>query len=476
MKKLRTIILVMLLVNLVGCGSKKVEEPDNATMKKDIQDYITEMIDEDAEVKIFEKTDSKEDDNKLVVTCNVLFGNSDEESKGDFILTYELSDGKWTLSKCRVELDDAKAANNETKEKKEQEKNSDTASEEDIEMSDELYDFTFTLDGVVYQLPFDYSQLTANGWTISSTGYSEDYMMAANSYENIYFAKNGNKVMFEPINMSGNSKKLKDCKIGGIEVENNDLVDTALFSIAKGINTESTLEEVTSAFGTASTTNKYDDYTVVRYEKDNYIEFSMYCYNENTDYNQISMRNFESDESDETEVSADVPKYLSEYAAPAELGDDFLSGNIEIAGKLYTLPAPVSEFLDDGWTIQSKSNGVGSMNTDSVTIEKDGKKLSLYIENLADYQTIPENCAVYRVYAYADDGISVKIPKGLSFDSTKADVEAAKSEEFSYYKSESSYSYSYDKYDEGYSLDIYVDAATEKISQFSVSCKIWKYE
>ena len=50
------------------------------------------------------------------------------------------------------------------------------------------------------------------------------------------------------------------------------------------------------------------------------------------------------------EKNADVklPKCLSNYETPAELGNDIFSGNISIDGALYRLPAPLSQLLDNG--------------------------------------------------------------------------------------------------------------------------------
>ena len=481
MKKMIICLLLMLMLGLVGCEKEAtIETLADSSIKEDVQEYIEEMLDETAKIDIFEKVSSETNDTDMVVVCNVLFGSDEEKEQGVFTLTYKKGEGEWILSKCRVELEekeDSDDVDNVEQNQGEEETpgNDNTDSNSEIVMSDELYDYTFTLDGVVYKLPFAYTDLVENGWTISSTGVTESNTISGNSYESMYMAKNGNKIYVTVINLSGNTKELRACKVGGIDVYRSDILNNDFFYIAKGINTESSLDEIVAAFGSVNKSNTYSDYTVTTYEKDNYVYAKFYNYPDNIRYNQIILRNYVSDESDITETITDVPEYLSTYIAPEELGTDLLSGNIEIDGDLYCFPAPVSAFLENGWTVKSKNDSVGSGNTDYMTLTRNGKNLDISIANYAEYQTIPENCAVYSMYLYDDDKIPFEIAKGVTFDSTKEDIESVVSDEFSYYKGTNNYSYSYDDYDAGVQVTFYVDIETEKLSQITYRFKTWAY-
>ena len=300
---------------------------------------------------------------------------------------------------------------------------------EELVVSDNLYDFTFMLDGVVYQLPCAFSSFTDNGWTISSTG--SNGLINANSYTTIQLAHNGNKIYVDVINMSGNAKALEDCKIGGVDINRNSLNDWNLLEIAKGITLNSSLDEITAAFGSGNSINTYSDYTTIRYTKDSYVDVRFVCYSEDVKYNEITMRNYVSDENDITETSTEVPEYLSSYQPPIELGNDLTVPVINLDGDLYALPAPVSVFLDDGWIITQKYGDVGAGNTDQMRLERNGHKLYVYIVNFAQYQTIPENCAIYSLSIDYNDAIDFELPAGLTWNSTKADVENAVTEQFS---------------------------------------------
>jgi hypothetical protein len=254
-----------------------------------------------------------------------------------------------------------------------------------------------------------------------------------------------------------------------------DILDQSLFTIAQGIQVLSSKDDVIEAFGAPNSTNDYDDYSSLQYNFGDYSDAKFWCYTEDKKFNEITLRNFASDESDVTETSEEVPEYLTTYVAPTELGEDNTTSIMEFDGKIYALPAPLSEFLDDGWVITSKPDSVSAGNTDVVKVEKDGKALYLYIENFASYQTTPENCAVYNVTVYEDDEVSIILPGGITNGSTKEEVEAWITDEYSYYKGNYAYAYSYDDYDTEVYITVYVDVETEKVDGINVDCDHWPF-
>lgn len=181
-------------------------------------------------------------------------------------------------------------------------------------------------------------------------------------------------------------------------------------------------------------------------------------------------------ENDKTETNTARPAYLDQYTASSELGSDKTSSVISIEGALYQFPAPVSEFINNGWQIIQQPGAIVAGGNDSIRVEKDGKKLYLYTINFAEYQTTSENCVVYSVYIDADDEISVELPIGINFNSDKSDVEAAITEDFSCYEGTYKYDYSYSEYTtREYSLSIDVDVETEMVTQISMRCRTWDY-
>ena len=352
--------------------------------------------------------------------------------------------------------------------------------EKPVEMSDNLFDFTFELQGVLYQLPFDYKQFTENGWTISTTGYNSETMISGSSYDFISMVNDGRRIDVYIINMSGNAKPLGECKIGGVECDKKSGVS---FAIAKGITCDATVQQIKDAFGTPSSNNKGSDYTSLEYKVDDSYQRSVrfYIYDESsnmTDYSSIEIKNFVASDDDKTETNSAVPQYLSEYKAPAELGDNLKSGVLRLENKLYQLPAPISEFINDGWSIAEQSGDVVAGGTDYIEIEKGSARISARIMNYADYQTIPENCAVFSVDIEADEAASAdfELPGSIKLGITKADVQGIVDGSFDYYDGTYSYHYSYSEYKErDFNIDIDVDKESGVVDRIKISEQTWKY-
>ena len=312
------------------------------------------------------------------------------------------------------------------------------------------------LEGDVYQLPFAYSVLADKGWRIYNSEYYDDTKINGNSYGDITLQKDKKTIDVSIINASGNAKELKDCNVGGISVYGSNK-NAPEFSIAKGIKVGDKEDKVREAFGSPTDTSNYDEYNYLRYGEDDSIT-TIVCDNGTDEYNdaQIEIKNFVATEDDKkTETSDEVPEYLSTYVAPTELGTDPLSYNIEIENQVYTLPAPVSVFTDNGWKIASQEDSVpsGRSLSSAIKLQKDGKEIEASVTNFADYQTKPENCAISYLYFYADESKNpeVKLPGGITIKSTSEDVKKWAGDKFDYSKSgDSEYYNYYDDDNEGY--------------------------
>lgn len=437
----------------------KVEEPTTAPVA-DEEDGITPDTDDSKEK---EDSESKDD------------GEDNTEDKEDSTVKSDPEDSNG--SDEDEEKDKVEDKDNEDKEEPKEEEPVDDKPAQ-IEMSDKLFDFTFSLDGVVYQLPCSYQTFTDNGWTISSNGYSSKTMIGGKKYDSFYMSKDGHKVMVYVYNYSGNAKKIEDCKIGGVMCEPSYGSE---FVIAKEVTPLSGVELVKEAFGIPNSSNSGNSYESISYYNNiNTNRIRFYFNLDNNEYSSIEMRNFVETEDDVTETNEEMPEYLLSYVEPSELGEDMLSSVVYLEGDLYQLPAPVSCFIENGWKIIEHSGSVEAGGTSSVRMKKNGKRMHVYIVNYGEYQTIPENCAVYKIDAHDDEKINIELPgtdKLITIGMAKDELDEVLGDEFSYYEGTYSYSYSYSEYrDREYALYIYVDAETKLVSQISLSCKTWNYE
>ena len=335
----------------------------------------------------------------------------------------------------------------------------------------------FVLEGKEYTLPFDYSVLEADGWQ-TSTDMSQS--LDGLTYTFVYINKDGKpNITVDVFNGSGNSKKLSECKVTSIKFKKAQLSDYS-FELGNGLKPGDDKDAVEKVMGAPTESNEYDEYLTNTYGKsrdEGEIEFTWWKDEESKkngeDQIEVSYMLRE-----ETASSSEVPDYLSEYTAPAAIGDDFDSSTFSLGGVVYQLPCPTSEFIKNGWTL-TETQDVMAGRTGYGTLEKDGVKLRVDFKNFADYQTDGSNCAISEIEAsaYGDNPVpDFTVPKGLSLTTGKADLEAAlktSAVEFSSSDSDSYISYNYGDYDKGCSASFYFDKDENKITHITIGGENW---
>lgn len=195
---------------------------------------------------------------KLIKVCSVFLmvclltacGGSDD------------SDQNKAESNAPTQNEDEK--NKEETTKKDEEKE-ETPKREEIAMSDDLFDYTVELDGVVYKLPFSFKEMEANGWYCDDP--AED--LKPNSFRptSLNHKDTATKLLSVRFhNLSSEVKNFTDCEISGISF--NDMnTRKSTFSLPKGITIGSTKEEVLAAYGEPTKTEV--KYIVYRKGEDN---------------------------------------------------------------------------------------------------------------------------------------------------------------------------------------------------------------
>lgn len=348
----------------------------------------------------------------------------------------------------------------------------DPEEEKPIVMSDDLADFTFTLEGVVYQLPFAYDKLTENGWTIGGSGVNEDTLMAGKSSGEIRFYNNGKSVYFELYNDSGNAAPVKDCLVGGLQVQGGASMPD--FQMAGGLNPQSTVAAIETALGVPNDRSDYDDRSTLYYYvgSDDAVgaHFVSYFAEDDADWSYVELSNIVYSSVDPAETNEAEPEYLSEYTSPTSLGTELTSGNVEIEGDVYAFPTTVKAFLENGWKISQKPACVVSGDSAEITLSRDGKNVTVKVQNFAEYQTIADNCVVMRVSVYATDDVSITLPGGISHGMTMTDAVATTLTQAGFDVSEGTYSTTYSCYnDDDLYIYVSVDNETNTIQTVTVS-------
>ena len=155
----------------------------------------------------------------------------------------------------------------------------------------------------------------------------------------------------------------------------------------------------------------------------------------------------------------DYSSTASDYSNPKKISgvEDF-----ELDGELYSLGAPVSAYIDNGWKL-TDGEIVEANDINYAVVEKGDSQLQLFVKNDSNKTISIENAETYEIIArYVDDfKIFYDIEPGDKRKDVKKTID---SEGFSYDETSGSvYFYDGNKY-----VNVFFDSDTDRVNGFSI--------
>jgi hypothetical protein len=351
--------------------------------------------------------------------------------------------------------------------------------------------FAFTVDGETYSLPLPVSYFLEHGWTFHDEADANE-LLGTNSMTYTSLDYKGKNAYFSVSiqNYSYNACEAKDCYVTEVSFYSRTLEQNGIeVSIQNGqiVVGKSKSEDVTAIFG-----NPDHEYKgTLTYYKDhddmNVFNTITFSFDDSTGVlENLTITNEEIPEDfDKGEVSDAVPDYVNQYKDPSSLGDDFLSGNFQLGGKVYNLPVPLQKLLDDGWSIASSNvagdSPIGAEEQISIALSKDDQSIYVMLYNKGNSATLVKNSMITEISVYISPyrESDFEVP-GLSTKSSNSDFKAMLDSKGIKYEYKDEYEYyriNLDPDDEnadyhnGYR--IYVDSKENTIESISLSRKGW---
>lgn len=303
---------------------------------------------------------------------------------------------------------------------------------EEPTLSDDLYSFQVQIEGKVYEFPMAYQDFIDAGWKTDTNGDEE---LEAYQYGSISVKQQYLEIDAYVINLGINLATLSDCMVGGVAFDKYQFEDAPEVEILfpGGLKFgEATREDLEAAYGAPYDEYEGSDYVELTYRFDSYQEWEFTIDNETGVVNEFDLMNFEEDEEANAaaaaEVSSDPTEAVLAYVAPTEMSEDPLDYVFELEGDLYQLPAPVSAFIENGWTLKKEGGDAGIVmgdDYDYATLMKDGKDMSVSINNYDPNAQVVENCFVTDITFYSSDDLYLKLPYEITFEMTGDELVAA---------------------------------------------------
>lgn len=342
-----------------------------------------------------------------------------------------------------------------------------------IVLSENLMDFTIKIDGAIYKIPMELSAFQKNGWALPS-GFDTEKEIASDHFESATIEKGSSKLNVELINKSLDVQKASSCPIGRITYDFSGDID--IYLAGNTLLNSLSQSEMIEKFGQPTSSEEYGEYVEMVYEKPNtssiYERYTFQFDIASGKLLQMNVVNFV--ETIAQDSGNGDTGYLDKYSEPTELGTDMLSFNVSVLNDLYALPAPVSQLLNNGWSIVSNDVIGAGTYKDNVLFEKDGKKYALGVYNFSKQQAEIKDCTIYKVEEdpFDNAGIGLKLPGNIAIGSSEADVERMCS---GFNKSDAAETVEYVKTTYEYMIKITVSKETNAVNWITVYNKNCNY-
>ena len=159
---------------------------------------------------------------------------------------------------------------------------------------DLLFTWQIKIDGVDYTLPFDYSEIHANGYSFDE---SRDIELGSRTYALFSPQLHKDDINLNVQFWNPKSEKvasLADSKIGNIEVNAHTAVDVILPGGLKYDVLTLTLDTLREKYGEPDNINDSDDFSIITYSQSTYstYKFTIYKSEEKKDYGSLDITNF----------------------------------------------------------------------------------------------------------------------------------------------------------------------------------------
>ena len=311
--------------------------------------------------------------------------------------------------------------NDEVNNTQEDTNNSIEVSEEQEELSGDLYSYQMSINGTIYHIPMWYRELEELGWEYA--GDATTTLETNVSTQNPNRWEMGDNTIYTPFcNMAANAAPYSESEIIEIDIDKNYLTEGEWEIILPGgiQYGVSAKEDIVAAYGEPSMESEYGVTCDLWYQEgaNHYVILGL----ENDILTSIKMYNREALEGGDDSVSAEVPESVKNYKAPEALGDDLYQMNVEIDGHLYALPCPLSELIANGFEIdmndERTDKEIASGDYGWAVLKYNGQNVVMTIHNYSPNATTPENCFIGGVECASDQNafelvIPCNIKKGM---------------------------------------------------------------
>ena len=279
-------------------------------------------------------------------------------------------------------------------------------------LSEDLYSFQVLVGGETITLPCTYDRMRQAGWTYA--GNAEELLKPEQRTVSSAWEKNGVLLSGEMVNTSWDVLPVRECVLAAVRLEASAARVALPGDVLIGV---STAKEVMNAYGAPSAV--YEDAEVHKYTYQlDYEQEALFAFAADTGVlRDVFLRNVVMSAAPDPEALLDgSTPGASSYRAPDSLGEDPLSLHVSYGNVLYVLPAPVAEFVRNGWVLSDGGDSVvKAYGSGQLTLSLGGRRWTTWVYNDSDKAALAGNCLVTTIVSDAARGDApLVLPGGVT--------------------------------------------------------------
>ncbi len=278
-------------------------------------------------------------------------------------------------------------------------------------LSEDLYSFQVLIGGEPLNLPCAYERMMKAGWTY--TGNEEELLKPEHTVSSAWEI-NGVLLSGEMVNTSWDVAPVKNCVLAAVELDGAGAQVLLPGGVLLGV---SGVKEVMDAYGAPSAT--YENGEIFQYTYQlNYGQEAVFTFSAVSGVlKAASLRNVVMTAAPDPEILTGVSASgSSSYHTPDSLGDNPLSFHVSYGNALYALPAPVGEFVKNGWVLKEGADSVVmAYGSGQVTLSLGLDQWTTWVYNNSDRAALAQSCLVTTVVSDLNrSDIPLLLPGGVS--------------------------------------------------------------
>lgn len=282
-------------------------------------------------------------------------------------------------------------------------------------IADQFFCFQIKLDEETYDFPASVEEWKQKGWENVT---EEAVLLAPEKRKNsCIFQKGEEQIQVFVENKENDRRSIEKSSVVGMAMDSfqeNDIYAELPDGIVVGV---SNLEEIEQSYGTATKVYEGDHYFQLTYQ------YGMQSYLKlNVEKETEILRGFGIVNAEErAEAVGNMP------AEPEEtLGTDLTSGKLSFDGEIYELPAPLSQFLENGFVLLPEESDMelDTKQSGFVVMQKENRSVQVRVENATGQKRDVRECVVTSLESskYKDE-FSILLPKEIQIGMTQEELE-----------------------------------------------------